>query len=230
MKKSIVGIIVFVVVLAGALYMFSNNKKLSSETNSLTEQNVAGDMNQTSDTDNSNSKVLNVVSAESKATYEINELLRGTKTHVTGNSNTLSGSVILNASTHTIEKAEIKLAANSFKTDIAARDGNVSKLIFKADQASNEFITYTVSSVEGWPATVEMDKDYSVKVNGDLKISDVAKPVIFNGDAHIDEDGSFHIKAKTVLTYGDFGLTIPDFPFLANVDKTTDLSIELIAR
>lgn len=234
MKKSIVWVIVVVViVLVAGFYMMPNmqmKEESNEQSNSLTEQNVAGDVTQTGDTELSNSKVLNIVATESKATYEINELLRGVKTHVTGNSSELSGSVTLNPTTYAVEKAEIKLAANSFKTDIAARDGNVSKLIFKADQAGNEFITYSVSGIEGWPASVEMDKDYAVKVMGNMTISGVTKPVSFNGTAHVDTDGSFHVKAKTILTYGDFGLAIPNFPFLANVDKTADLSIELVAR
>ncbi len=224
MKKNI-GIVIFVlVVLVGGWYMMSANKNMESPANNENEQVVVNESATTGE------KVLVVVGAESKATYEINEDLKGKRTHVTGTSQALTGTISLDSVTNKIIGGEVKLDAASFKTDIAARDGNVKTLVLKADQPGNESIMFTATSVTGLPDIMEMDKDFAVKVMGNMTISGVTKPVSFDGMAKLAADGTARIKASTVLAYADFGVAIPDFPFLANIDKTVKLTVELIAR
>lgn len=175
-------------------------------------------------------KVLNIVSLESKATYDINEVLKGKKTHVTGNSQALTGTVTVDVNSNKILNGEVKLDATSFKTDIAARDGNVKNLILKADKPGNEFIVFATTSIEGMSESVLPDTDFPIKVTGSMTIAGVTKPVTFDGMAKLGTDQSVTIKAVTTLAYADFGLEIPNFAFLANVDKTVKLSVELVAR
>src|SRR3989339_253011 len=227
MQKNI-GIVVFVIaVLVGGWYMMSANKNMeepiTEESNQVTENEVVTETQ-------TQQKVLNIVSAESKATYDINEVLKGKKTHVTGNSQALTGTVTVDPTSNKIVAGEVKLDATSFKTDIAARDGNVKTLILKADKPGNEFIVFTATSIEGMSESVLPDTDFPIKVTGNMTIAGVTKSVTFDGMAKLGTDQSVTIKAGTTLTYADFGLAIPDFPFLANVDKTVKLSVELVAR
>jgi polyisoprenoid-binding protein YceI len=76
----------------------------------------------------------------------------------------------------------------------------------------------------------EVQKEFPVKVTGDLTISGVTKSIIFNGMARLGLDNSLTVKASTDLTYGDFGVAVPDLPFLANVSKTVKLTVDLVAR
>lgn len=233
MKKNVGIIVLVLVVLVGGWYMMSFNKNMeepiSQESNEVAENEVI-----TETETKAQEKVLNIVSTESKATYDINEVLRGKPTHVTGNSNSITGTIILNAS-NAIAGGEVKLDATSFKTDISMRDGNVKTLILKADKPGNEFIAFKAISVTygeqtSAPYTVEVGKEVPVKVTGNMTIAGVTKSVTFDGMAKLGTDQSVTIKAGTTLTYADFGLAIPNFAFLANVDKTVKLSVELVAR
>lgn len=239
MKKSLIASIVLVVVLvAGAVY-FSTMKKAESPTvaeentnddaDLALGQNLAGDPTQTGDTD-LNQKTLTIDASVSKATYEINEVLKGKPTHVIGNSSTLSGTVMIDSVSKKINGAEVKVDATSFKTDIAMRDGNVKKLVLKSDQEGNEFISFSTTSVEGVPATVVVGTEFPVKVTGDMVIAGVTKSVTFDGTVKYGADNSATVNASTTLAYGDFGLSIPNLPFLANVDKTVKLSVVLVAK
>ncbi|MBP6866211.1 MAG: YceI family protein [Candidatus Pacebacteria bacterium] len=229
MQKNI-GIVVFViVVLVGGWYMMSANKNMEVPVVAEQENNQEA-VNEVAPETQTQQKVLNIVSLESKATYDINEVLKGKKTHVTGTSQALSGTLTVDTTSNKIIGGEVKLDATSFKTDIAARDGNVKNLILKADKPGNEFIVFATTSIEGMSESVLPDTDFPIKVTGNMTIAGVTKPVTFDGMAKLGTDQSVTIKAVTTLTYADFGLAIPDFAFLANVDKTVKLSVELVAR
>lgn len=216
MKKFLV--IVFLAIVVGSLY-FLNSKDESTK-----------DLNNTNSvsTDTSDN-MLDVVSLESKATYEIDEVLNGVPTHVVGTSSSLSGKVTFNKDSKKIEGGEITLDATSLKTDKSLRDENVKKMVLKTNEAGNEAITFTISKFEGAPEA-SLGQEVSVKVLGDLKISGVTKAVTFEGKAKMGEDGTLTVNASTVLTYEDFGIAVPDLPFLKDVSKSVKLSVDIVAK
>ncbi|MFN4181412.1 MAG: YceI family protein [Candidatus Paceibacteria bacterium] len=221
MNKNISLVLFVVVVLVGGWYLMSMNKEsLNTSTGMQSDGNTVSE----------NQKVLNIVSSESKASYEIYEELRGKPTTVVGNSQAISGSVSLNKDSMMIEGGKISLDANSLKTDIAMRDENVKKMVLKSDQPGNETISFSITGVEGILNPISFDTNIPVKVVGDLTISGVTKSVTFDGTVNMMQDGSMKVLASTVLSYGDFGVAVPDLPFLANVAKTTKLTVDLVAR
>ncbi|MCX6747847.1 MAG: YceI family protein [Candidatus Nomurabacteria bacterium] len=225
-----IGVVVLVLILGGVYISQTNKTEKIDELNSnvVSEQNVIEDSNGASGIQETSLKTLAIVSAESKATYEIDEVLRGIPTHVVGNSSSLMGSVVFDPTTNQIREAEVKVDASTFKTDIDARDGNVKKLVLKSDQSANQYITFKTTNIEGMSG--EVGKEFPVKVTGDMIILGVSKSVMFEGKANLSADGSVMVNANTTLTYGDFGVSVPDFPFLANVSKTVKLTVQLVAR
>jgi polyisoprenoid-binding protein YceI len=174
---------------------------------------------------------VTIVPAESKATYEINEKLQGKPVHVVGTTQAISGTAQVDVTAPVkVQIGEIKLDATTFKTDIAKRDENVSELVLKSTKPEFKYITFVPTMISGVPANVEKGKDFPVTIVGDMTILGVKKSVAFTGTMNIGSDNSLTVKAKTKLTYGDFGVTIPNFSFLSDIDKTVDLSVELVAR
>lgn len=222
MKKNIVLFLVVLVVLGGGWYMMNMNQSMDANLSAENADQVS--------LKEEGQKVLVIDAAASKVMYEIDEDLRGQPTHVVGTSQALSGTVSINPETMMIEAAKITLDANSLKTDIALRDENVKKMVLKADQSGNESITFDMTSIEGMPAQISMNQSMPVKITGDLMIAGMKKSVTFDGTLEFMADGSVKIMASTVLTYGDFGIAVPDLPFLANVAKTTKITVDLIAR
>lgn len=222
-NKVVIGVVVVLVLIAGGYYFVSNkqNKDLMVAENQNTTENTIQNNENTSDNER---KILNIVATESKATYQLNEELRGTPTLVVGNTSSLSGNIVLNTANQKIESGQIKLDASTFKTDIPARDENVKKLIFKADKEENQYIVFNPTNIE------QTEGSNQIKATGSLSISGVSRTVTFEGTTSMLADGGVTIDASTMLAYADFGLVIPDFPFLANVDKTVKLTVSLVAR
>lgn len=216
-------IVVVVVVLLGALgwYSKSKNENLVVENNTQVENtlNVA-----------ESQKALSVSSIDSEATYEINEELQGKPVRVVGKNKGVEGSIVIDSATNKIMKATIVLDANGFVTDIAKRDENVKALVLKSNQELNKYITFIMTNIEGMPETIVLGTEYDTKVTGDLTISGVTKQITFDTKLKYQEDGSINADAKTTLTYEDFGISVPNLPFLSNVSKTVDLHVALLAR
>ncbi len=179
-----------------------------------------------------NAKILNIVSEDSEAKYSLNELLSGVPTFVVGTSHQLNGQIAVDAVSQpaTIKIGDIKLDATSFTTDKPLRDKNVISMVLKSDKPENQFIVFRTTSITGVPETLTVDKSFPVKITGDLTISGVTKPTTFDGNVTWKSDGSLAGSASTNLSYANFGLVIPDLPFLANVDEVVKLELNLSAK
>lgn len=223
MKNNVlVGLVLVFIIVAGGIYYSSTKKVAEAPVNDT----LNNSLNQPENT-NPNEKNLTVVGAESKATYQLNEELRGTPTLVTGNTNAISGFITINNLDKKIVTGKIEIDANTFATDIPARDENVKKLVLESDKEGNKSITFIPKSIEG---DLIVGNVSNISIIGDITIKGVTKSVTLSGTALLSTDNVLAISVKTVLTYADFGVTIPDFPFLANIDKTVNLSVDLVAR
>lgn len=179
-----------------------------------------------------NAKALNIVAADSEAKYSLNEVLSGVPTLVVGTSRQLSGQIMVDTSVKpaVVTISDIQLDATSFTTDKPMRDKNVISLILRSDKPENKFIVFHPTNITGVPETLTADQSFPVTITGDLTISGITKPAIFNGQLTLKSDGSVTGTASTDLTYANFGLVIPNFPFLANVDQVVKLEVNLNAK
>jgi polyisoprenoid-binding protein YceI len=216
-------IVIVVVLLLGALgwYSKSKNQVAFIDTDTELENNLEITESQ---------KALSISNTESEATYEINEELQGKPVRVVGKNKEVEGSIVIDSSTKNIIKATVLLDANAFVTDIAKRDENVKALVLKSNKELNEYITFTTTKIEGLPTNLENDIEYTAKVTGDLTITGTTKEVPFDATVKYALDGSLTVSAKTQIAYEEFGIKVPDLPFLSNVSKVVDLQVTLVAR
>lgn len=225
-KNSIIIVVLILVVSVGLIYLQPKDKEIingttETEQTQQTNQEIALEENQSQ---------LNIDSTQSKASYEIDEVLNGKEVRVLGETQALSGYVILDKGNNQITNAEIKLDATTFKTDIEKRDGNVIGLVLRSDQPENKFITFKLNNSIDLNQIQTPGQELPITIEGDLTISNVTKPATFTGTMKYLEGDYVEILAKTSIAYEEFGVYVPDFPFLSNVSKTTDLSVVLVAR
>ncbi len=181
-------------------------------------------------TNTENSKVLNIVNTQSEASFSLNEVLNGKPTLVVGTTNQVAGDIKVIETPATISFGEVKVDARTLKTDNEKRNGAIGRMILKSEETGNEYIVFKTTSVIGLPAIFEKGREFNYKIIGDLTIRGVTKSVSFDAKSTLNNDGTLKVSASTMVTYGDYGISVPSFPFLANVDKTTKLSISLIAK
>ncbi len=170
------------------------------------------------------------ISSGSKAQFSLNELLRGKPVLVVGATDQIAGDITvtsMNPAVMTI--GELKIDARTLKTDSRDRDGAIARMILKSSESGNEYITFKPTNVSDLPASIELGKEYAYKITGDLTVRGVTKSVTFNAKSVLKDANTLTGSADTTITYGDFGISVPDLPFLANVDKTTKLSVSIVA-
>lgn len=186
---------------------------------------------ETLDTTSATQKKLNIVSAESSAQFALNEDLRGKKTKVIGTTNQIAGEIIVDTKNPAeVTIGEIKVDARTLKTDNDQRNGAIARFILKTEEAGNEYVAFKSTSVTGVPAVITPNTPFDFDVVGYLTVRGTTKLVTFKATGVWKDDNSFSATATTTVTYADYGISIPDLPFLANVDKETTLNISVVAR
>ncbi|MFA5184761.1 MAG: YceI family protein [Patescibacteria group bacterium] len=175
-------------------------------------------------------KTLGIVAAESQAKFSLNEVLKGVPTLVVGTSSQLSGMITVKTSQPAaINIGAIQLDATSLVTDNALRNKNIIELILKSNEPQNRYIVFQPTNISGVPETLTPGQSFPVTIEGNMTISGNTQPTTFTGAITWQSDGTLTGTATTDLTYANFGLAIPDFPFFSDVDKVTKLEINLKA-
>lgn len=177
-----------------------------------------------------NNQVFNIVSSQSKASFSLNELLRGSPKLVVGVTNTLKGEISVTFSPANVSLGDISINARSLKTDSEKRDGAISRLILHSDKPENEFITFSSAVVTGLPSKIKKDQKFNFTATGDIKINGITKKVSFTGNGVVSSTNVFTGNATAMINHSDFNIKIPDFDFLANVDTKSKIDIEFVAK
>lgn len=225
-KNIIITIVVLVLIAYG---VFSYVTKPSQAPNG--DQNTQGYNSMDGTNKEAPGKKLTISQADSKAEFSLNEILSGKPTLVVGTTNQITGGMSLKADAPSMLTInEIKIDARTLKTDNEKRNTSLDHLILKSDLPENQFIVFKTTKVKGLPNKLEAGREFSYYIAGELTIKGVTKLAIFEAKGTMQADGSFKSDASTNVKYADYGITVPSFPFLAKVDKTTKLTISIVAK
>ena len=174
--------------------------------------------------------VYTIDPTQSSAKYEIDELLNGKPKHVVGETGMVEGIVTINNEDPSLSKIGIiTVNARTFKSDSEKRDNTVGRMILKSAEDAHEYIVFEPTNLTLMPKQITKDQEFTFKVTGKLTITGVTKEVTFDGKA-TQTNTAVKGLVTTTFTYGDFGLVVPDLPFLANVNKTAVLSLNFVAK
>lgn len=169
-----------------------------------------------------------IVPAESEVRFVIDEVLNNAPKTVIGTTDQVAGELEIDPSDLSKTKVGvIQVNARTLSTDSDFRNRAIKNQILSTDQY--EFITFTPTKIEGLPTTAANGQSYSFKINGDLTIRDVTKPVTFDVTATPESDSRLKGLAQTTIRYADFNITIPQVPQVASVDENVRLEIEFVA-
>jgi polyisoprenoid-binding protein YceI len=171
---------------------------------------------------------FSIVPAESEARFIINEVLNGEDTTVVGTTNQVSGTFTVDyADLSSVSFGTISIDAGTLATDRDRRNTAIRDFILQTGQYPA--ITFTPTSVEGLPASAEIGTTYPITITGDLTIKDSTHSVTFDGEVtpvRVDRvDGS----VRATIQRGDYGLTIPNVPFVASVEEQVALEFDFVA-
>ncbi len=166
----------------------------------------------------------------STATFIIHEVLLGKPNKVVGTSQDIQGAFVLDLSDPaSAEYQPVVINAELFVTDEDRRNQAIRVFILETGKPENQTITFQITGVEGLPAAAEVGQSYDVQVTGDLTMHGITNPVTFHGQVKAASEDEIQGTLTATVPRDDFSLTIPNVPFVANVDADVVLQLSFVA-
>ena len=173
-----------------------------------------------------------IIAEESRASFTLEEDLRGVRTTVVGSTNELGGRVtvdLANPSASSI--GTILVNARTLETDNSFRNRALRSQILKSARDEFEFIVFEPRELANFSAdAVSVGETISFDVLGDLTVAGATRPVTFAVEVTMDSETQIRGSAEVNLLHADFGLVIPDVRSVANVTDDVDLRLDFVAR
>lgn len=245
MRRSVIGWIVAAVLAVGGaalVYVFFFAGGSGEPSTDLTTPEVigattttgpSGDSATTANASSGDTNTQYVIDpAQSTASFEIDEVLRGDPQTVVGTTSEVAGQVAadledLGAS----QFSPIVINARTFTTDSDQRNRAIrSPVILDSGSDENELITFTPTSVEGLEGSVASEGDtYEFQVTGDLLIKGTTNTVSFDVTVEMVNETTIRGTATAEVLRSDYGIGIPSVPFVADVSDEVGLTLEFVA-
>jgi polyisoprenoid-binding protein YceI len=176
-----------------------------------------------------NVRVYEISPADSTVRFELDEDLRGERQTVVGSGNGVAGQIAADLNDlSTAEVGVIQIDATTLETDRSMRNNAIGRWILET--GDHPFITFTPTVIEGLPASAAVGDELTFTISGDLTIRDISQPVTFNVTATAVSETQLSGTASAVIQRGDFDLTIPNVPNVANVEEEVELYIDFVAN
>ena len=171
-----------------------------------------------------------IVPGESSAEFYIGEILNGQANTVIGTTGAITGDIAV----HSADPAKttisaVRINARTLKTDSERRDGVVSRSILRSDQPENEFISFAPALLAGLPEKTQT-APFDFQITGDLSIAGVAQRTVWTAQVEELSGNQVVASAETTIRYADFGINIPQVPFVASVEDEVRLVVHVVAR
>jgi polyisoprenoid-binding protein YceI len=173
-----------------------------------------------------------IITEESEARFQIEEILLGNPTTVIGTTPNVGGDVIVNFTDPAASQVgEIVINARTFRTDQEFRDQSIRGQILQSSRDEFEFITFVPTTLEGLPdGPVAVGDTLEFAVTGDLTIRDVTRSVVFETSVTVAADDRIEGLATTQILYADFDITINAPPQVGGVADEVILEIDFVAE
>ena len=169
-----------------------------------------------------------IVQDESEVRFNIDEVLRGNPKTVVGVTNQVAGEILFDPSDAAAAQiGTILVNARTLVTDDNRRNRAIGNQIL--DTGPFEFISFTPTSISGLPSSVEPGDSVNFQITGDLTIRDVTNEEMFEATVVFVSEERLEGRASAIVIKEDYGLIIPNVPFVANVGEEVLLEIDFVA-
>ena len=167
----------------------------------------------------------------SEARFFLQEDLRGVRTDVIGRTDQVAGDVVIDFTDPTLSQVGvIRINARTLTTDQSQRNSALRSRILRSAQDEYEYIDFAPAALTGLPESIAIGTSYPLAIEGLLTIVGQALPAVFRGEATLDSEATLRGEFTAQLRYADWGIVIPDLPFIANVDEEVELTLSFVAE
>jgi polyisoprenoid-binding protein YceI len=225
-RNVLIGVVVIVVLVGVAYTIFSLRAGTGEASATISAPTLAVDDSTASSGD---AVVYAIAADQSQVSFELDEDLRGQRVTVIGTTNQVAGEILVNFDSPTeTEVGVIRVNARTLATDNNFRNQAIRGEILQSARDDFEFITFTPTRLEGLPESVTLGEPITFQIIGDLQIRDVVQEVTFEATVTPTRE-QLTGTATAAVQRGDFGLTIPSVPSVANVEEEVTLTLTFVA-
>ncbi|MGH2543304.1 MAG: YceI family protein [Ardenticatenaceae bacterium] len=165
----------------------------------------------------------------SEVRYMIDEVLAGFPNTVVGVTDQVAGQIAIDPlDPGTAKVGTIMINARTFATDDSARDRAVQNQILQTNQ--HEYITFVPTALAGLPESAVVGEPYSFRIVGDLTIREIRREVTWDVTVLAVTEDHLEGIATTTIHYADWGMSIPEVPFVADASDEVRLELDFSAR
>jgi len=171
---------------------------------------------------------LQIVPGESQARFELDEILKGSPKHVVGTTDQVAGEILINIDDPSqIQVGTILVNARALSTDNNFRNRAIANSILET--GTYEFITFAPTDIIGFPGSPVLGEPISFQIIGDLTVRDLTNEVVFDVSATPVSESRLEGSASATILRGDYDLTIPSVPQVADVSEEVILKLDFVA-
>lgn len=247
MNRSIVGwVVAAVLAIAGAAFAYVfyfaggsgepstelTTPDLASATTTSTISNGTTSTTEPAETAGPSRAVTFVIDqGQSEARFELDEVLRGSPTHVTGTTDQVAGQFRVELdSPSDAEFSDIVINARTLSTGSGQRDRAIrGPVILDSASDEHELITFQVNEVEGLDEPVAVGETITFRLIGDLTVRGVTNQESFDVEVTVVDESTISGTATTTVLRSNYGIGIPNVPSVADVTDEVLLTLEFTA-
>lgn len=197
----------------------------------VTEAPAANDAPVVTEAASAGAAVYKLVPGESTLQYEVGEtfLNQGNVFNLAvGRTSQVAGEITLDKSApQKSSLGTITADISQFQSDSGRRDNAIRGRFLESSKYPT--VTFNATSIEGLPDTYQEGQEITFKVNGDLTIRDVTKPVSFDVKAKLSGDTLSGVAGTTILM-SDFGFGPISIAGILNAEDQAKVTLTFVAR
>lgn len=168
--------------------------------------------------------------AESEARFFLREDLRGVRTDVIGRTDQIAGDIVIDLSAPTLSQVGvIRTNARTLATDEGRRNSAIRSRILRSAEDEYEYIEFAPTALSGLPQSITTGESYPLEIEGLLTMVGQSLPVVFQGEVMLEGEERLRGEFSVTVRYADWGIVVPDLPFIANVDEEVELTLAFVA-
>ncbi len=172
--------------------------------------------------------LFEISQSESQARFILGEVLRGEPNSLVGSTDQVAAEILFDpADPEATQVGTILVNARTLATDDNRRNRAMGNQILYTDRF--EFISFSPTSISGLPDAVTFGDSVILQITGDLTIRGLTNVATFEVVVIPVSAERLEGRASTTVMRGDYGLTIPNVPFVANVDEEVLLELDFVA-
>lgn len=175
--------------------------------------------------------VFVIDASQSEASFQIDEVLRGSPNTVVGTTSEVAGQIRFDpADLSTLEFSQVVINARTFDTGSRLRDRAIrGPIILNSAQDEFELIILTSASANGLDGQANPGDSLSFTVTGDLTIQSTTKSVTFDVVAELVDTQTIRGTAEAIVSRAEFGIGIPSVPIVADVGDDVLIRLDFVA-